>query len=266
MPLNQGRSARSGLSPTTFPRLRQVFYRPGANPYSSGITLSTDSPTAHEAQLQPGFDRRSYGNKCKRNRCLGAPLAGGWTTLFPRRVKLLAALCTVVLAGLVGLAAAGPNMTHERKVGWVGAPGPKQPVAFYHGVHIDELKIPCSYCHWTAATSRYANMPPVDVCWGCHRNISITHPEIAKVRGYYLSRRPIPWVRINHQPDYVHFSHSSHVAANVPCATCHGDVGRMTTVYQPVEMNMGWCVECHRANEKKFRPKQAAIDCYTCHY
>lgn len=114
--------------------------------------------------------------------------------------------------------------------------------------------------------SRTANIPPVQVCWGCHKDISITHPEIMKVRAFYLKQQTIPWIRINHQPEYVHFSHSVHVAANVPCAQCHGDVGSMDVVYQPVEMNMGWCVSCHRQNQKKFHPAQAGVDCQTCHY
>lgn len=172
----------------------------------------------------------------------------------------------VLLVALLAFAFFWPQMTHNRKTDWVGAPGPTQPIAFYHHVHVDELHIPCAYCHWTAATSRYANLPPVELCWGCHKNISITHPQIARLREYYLSAQPIPWVRVNQQPDYVHFVHSSHVAAGIPCATCHGDVGAMYVVYQPIEMNMGWCLTCHRQLETKFHPKQAAVDCYTCHY
>ncbi len=159
-----------------------------------------------------------------------------------------------------------PYTTHNHKVDWVGAPGPTQPIAFYHHVHVAELHIPCAYCHWTAATSRVANYPPVELCWGCHKNISITHPQIAKLRAYYIKQEPIPWVRINEQPGYVHFVHSAHVAANIPCASCHGDVGNMYVVYQPIEMNMGWCITCHRQSEVKFHPKQASVDCYTCHY
>ena len=178
---------------------------------------------------------------------------------------MIAASTILMLAALIA-AALWPQATHTRKMGWVGAPGPQQPIAFYHRVHVQELHIPCQYCHWTAATSRVANYPPVQVCWGCHKDISITHPQIAKLRAYYLNDQPVPWVRINEEPAYVHFSHANHVAAGVPCATCHGDVGSMQVVYQPVEMNMGWCVTCHRANEHSFRPKQAAVDCQTCHY
>ena len=119
----------------------------------------------------------------------------------------------------------GRKRRHERKTNWVGSPGPTQPIAFYHRVHVNELHIPCAYCHWTAATSRYANYPPVEVCWGCHKNISITHPQIARVRQYYLARQPVPWVRVNQQPGYVHFVHSAHVGAGIACATCHGNVG-----------------------------------------
>lgn len=172
----------------------------------------------------------------------------------------------LLLVVLLAFAFFWPQTTHNRKTNWVGAPGPTQPIAFYHHVHVDELHIPCAYCHWTAATSRYANLPPEELCWGCHKNISITHPQIARLREYYLSSQPIPWVRVNQQPDYVHFVHSTHVAAGIPCANCHGDVGAMYVVYQPIEMNMGWCLTCHRKLQTKFHPKQAAVDCYTCHY
>ncbi len=53
---------------------------------------------------------------------------------------------------LLTLAFFWPETTHERKTNWVGAPGPTQPIAFYHRVHVNELHIPCAYCHWTAAT------------------------------------------------------------------------------------------------------------------
>ena len=178
----------------------------------------------------------------------------------------ISAVVSLFLVGALLMTFFWPETTKERKTNWVGEPGPTQPIAFYHHVHVAELNIPCAYCHWTAATSRYANYPPVEVCWGCHKNISITHPQIARVREYYLSGQSVPWVRINQQPGYVHFVHSAHVAAGVACATCHGNVGAMYVVYQPIEMNMGWCITCHRQYEHKFEPKQAAVDCYTCHY
>ena len=61
-------------------------------------------------------------------------------------------------------------------------------------------------------------------------------------------------MRVNQQPGYVHFVHSAHVGAGIACATCHGNVGSMYVVYQPIEMNMGWCITCHRQYEKKFQP------------
>jgi len=182
----------------------------------------------------------------------------------------LAGLASILLVSALVLAFFWPQTTHERKVNWVGSPGPTQPVAFYHRVHVSELHIGCAYCHWTAAVSRYANYPPVEVCWGCHKNISITHPQIARVRQYYLAQQPVPWVRVNQMPDYVHFAHNSHVAAHIACATCHGNVGSMTVVYQPIEMTMAWCITCHRQYQAKFAENggnsQAAVDCYTCHY
>lgn len=180
--------------------------------------------------------------------------------------RALFASANFVFVGLLALSFFWPQTTHNRKTNWVGAPGPSQPIEFNHHVHVDELHIPCTYCHWTAATSRVANFPSADVCWGCHKNISITHPQIKILRAFYLANEPIPWVRINEEPGYVHFVHSSHIAAGVACTTCHGNVGAMYTVYQPIEMNMGWCLTCHRKLETKFHPKQKAVDCYTCHY
>jgi len=180
--------------------------------------------------------------------------------------RIVLACANGVLIGLVVAAAMWPQATHARKTGWVGAPGPEQPIAFYHRVHVQELHIPCQYCHFSVESSRVADYPSLDICWGCHKDISITHPEIQKLRADYLSDTPVQWVRVNHEPDYVHFAHDVHVAAGVPCAQCHGDVGSMDVVYQPIEMNMGWCVTCHRSHQTKFHPRQAAVDCQTCHY
>jgi hypothetical protein len=36
--------------------------------------------------------------------------------------------------------------------------------------------------------------------------------------------------------------------------TCHGRVDQMPMTYQAVEMNMSWCLDCHRRPESHFVP------------
>ncbi len=48
-------------------------------------------------------------------------------------------------------------------------------------------------------------------------------------------------------------------ARGVDCATCHSDMTKQTTAERKVNMNMGFCINCHTQ-------KQVSIDCETCHY
>jgi hypothetical protein len=45
----------------------------------------------------------------------------------------------------------------------------------------------------------------------------------------------------------------------VPCATCHGDVGRMGQAVQIRSLKMGDCVACHQETA-------APAQCGACHY
>ena len=43
------------------------------------------------------------------------------------------------------------------------------------------------------------------------------------------------------------------------CAKCHGDMHTQTVAERKVDHTMGFCVQCHRANN-------ASVDCVTCHF
>jgi hypothetical protein len=117
----------------------------------------------------------------------------------------------------------------------------------------------CLYCHYTANKSMDPGMPAVSTCMGCHTIIGPQRPAIPGVRAAYKSTeiqklwdywkggqgKPVPWVRIHKVPEYVHFPHMRHVNAGVTCQTCHGQIQKMTRVYQYSSLNMGWCVSCH---------------------
>lgn len=65
---------------------------------------------------------------------------------------------------------------------------------------------------------------------------------------------PIEWTRIHNLPDHAYFNHAQHVAVGqVQCQQCHGPVQEMDVVYQYSTLGMGWCINCHRETEVKFK-------------
>lgn len=68
---------------------------------------------------------------------------------------------------------------------------------------------------------------------------------------------PIEWVRIHALPDHVYFNHSQHVTVGkLECQTCHGQVEKMEVMTQMSPLSMGWCVNCHRQTEVKFKDNE----------
>lgn len=65
---------------------------------------------------------------------------------------------------------------------------------------------------------------------------------------------PIQWKRLHNLPDHVYFNHSQHVAVGkVECQKCHGPVEKMEVLKQYAPLSMGWCINCHRETEVKFK-------------
>ncbi|MBN2302921.1 MAG: cytochrome c3 family protein [Anaerolineae bacterium] len=136
-----------------------------------------------------------------------------------------------------------------------------QPIAFNHNIHVSKNGMQCQYCHYGAAESPEAVIPSVELCMGCHANIATDRPEIQKLAGYWERQEPIPWKRVNEQPSFVYFAHHPHIAAGVSCGACHGDVARMEIAEPVVNMNMGFCLDCHAEQDNK----DALYDCAVCH-
>jgi hypothetical protein len=128
---------------------------------------------------------------------------------------------------------------------------PVQPIKFPHPLHVKALGLNCVYCHNAAYKSPDPGLPAVGTCMGCHQIVDAVNPkigknpEIVKLEGYWKDKKPIPWIRIHHVPEYVHFPHMRHINAGVTCQTCHGQIQEMYQVYQYSSLNMGWCVNCH---------------------
>ena len=139
---------------------------------------------------------------------------------------------------------------------------PEQPIAYSHRAHI-EAGVQCLFCHPSALRSPMAGIPSVQKCMGCHAVIEADNPAIQEVAGYWERGEPIPWVRVNAQPDFVFFSHQPHLGASLSCETCHGDVGSMTVARPAVKMDMGWCLDCHLKQPEEKVARLA--DCLACH-
>ncbi len=164
----------------------------------------------------------------------------------------------VIVAGLFGVAiVAGILLTNSLTF---AAPG--QPIPFSHRVHTN-TGIQCLFCHTGALRSSIAGIPSVQKCMGCHSIIATDQPAIKDLANYYEQNRPIPWTAVNHEPDFVYFSHQPHLGAGLNCEACHGNVGQMDSLHPIVRTDMGWCLNCHlkQPQDKVDR----LTDCLACH-
>ncbi len=119
-----------------------------------------------------------------------------------------------------------------------------QPAVFSHKTHAP-LKQPCTQCHAGAVTGERARFPALATCVVCHTKMTEEQASFPTRRAFRM-------------PDFVYFSHKVHADAKAACVKCHGDVTSMHPVSPAVEMNMKFCVDCHKTTE-------AAVDCFVCH-
>jgi hypothetical protein len=131
----------------------------------------------------------------------------------------------------------------------------EQPVPFSHAHHAGGLGLDCRYCHTTVETSSFANIPPTKTCMNCHSQIWTTSPTLEPVRASFRTGTSIQWTRVHDLPDFVYFNHSIHVNKGVGCETCHGRVDRMALTYQAADLQMQWCLDCHRNPGQYVRPR-----------
>jgi len=165
---------------------------------------------------------------------------------------VLAMLLLLILGGAAG------------GIYWTQIP-PEQPIQFPHSLHVG-LGADCQYCHPSGRWGPTASLPTSAKCWACHQQIQRQSPELDKLAGYVERNEQIPWVPVAIVPDFAHFTHQPHLAADIACQDCHGNVAEMG-VAEPTtrEMNMGWCLGCHNDVEDPERVAELT-DCSTCHY
>ncbi|MDY0090364.1 MAG: cytochrome c3 family protein [Flavobacteriaceae bacterium] len=158
---------------------------------------------------------------------------------------------------------------------------PIQPIHYSHRIHAGDNGIDCKYCHSAAREGKHSNIPSLNVCMNCHKNVSevaestataeyskaFYDAEIQKLydavgwdkdeQKYTGNTKPVKWVRIHNLPDLVYFNHAQHVTvAGIECQTCHGPVEEMEIMSQHAPLTMGWCIDCHRQTEVKLKDNE----------
>ncbi len=143
----------------------------------------------------------------------------------------------------------------ELGAGEAGAPGE---VFLDHSVHAGKIKMPCLGCHVYADASPVAGLPSGRKCMGCHKFVSKDKPGVQLLAQRVAEGRPLRWERVFSVPDFIYFSHRSHVRARVECRECHGDMTVVKTIRQERPFTMGRCLACHEE-------RKATRDCLACH-
>ncbi len=193
------------------------------------------------------------------------------------RNKIYIALFAIVAFTVGGFYVAKSAIGLGRQQGYA----PTQPIYYSHKVHAGLNQISCLYCHGSAAESKHAGIPSLNVCMNCHNVINTYEkgPKLYDEHGTeingtaeiqklykYAGFTPGPgavwnpanakspeWVKIHNLPDHVYFNHAQHVrVGGVACQSCHGNVQEMDKVVQQSELSMGWCINCHRETKVQF--------------
>jgi hypothetical protein len=136
---------------------------------------------------------------------------------------------------------------------------PVQPIAFNHRLHLQN-GMQCESCHTGATEGPDAGIPSVTFCMACHQEVATKNPEIKKLTAYAAKEQDIPWMPVYwfYPTEHVRFWHAPHIRAGVDCQQCHGDMTQQTVAVRSKNLNMNFCISCHRA-------KGASADCTTCH-
>ena len=134
----------------------------------------------------------------------------------------------------------GPNTLAE---------APEQPIPFSHKHHVGDDGIDCRYCHDSVEKSSFAGIPSTHTCMSCHSQLFTDQKMLEPVRASMATGKPLHWTRVHTLPDFVYFDHSIHIAKGIGCIECHGHVDRMPLVRRVANLQMEWCLGCHRDPE-----------------
>ena len=167
--------------------------------------------------------------------------------------RLLLLLMVFVFLGMTG--SAQTPLIYKGKPEQLPREVAAQPIPFSHKLHVS---ISCKGCHLSANSSERAGLPALERCMLCHRSIKAESASIRKLATMAGEVQDPAWVRVYQLPDFVFFSHASHVNADVACASCHGPVEERDVLAKEISTSMITCMNCHVESK-------ASITCYLCH-
>lgn len=186
--------------------------------------------------------------KSHRRRTLPVPV--------PFRSALLCLLSAALAAGASPAERAAPRPAVPDNI--APHPAPPQPLPFSHETHVAAAPS-CGSCHVNPDPGTRMTFPDTSICMSCHDTIAANRPAIRRLREYSESCKAIPWVRIYPLTPGVLWSHRSHLAADVQCETCHGDISKTAAVAETKAIRaMASCIGCHEA-------RAASTQCVSCH-
>jgi Class III cytochrome C family len=169
----------------------------------------------------------------------------------------------LVLAGVlsIGLWAQQPAPSPDKRgqaASEAQPAAPHQPIAFSHKTHA-ALDLKCETCHSNPDPGDNITIADPATCMTCHESVATDSPEIKKLAEYAQAHKAVPWVRIYSVPDFVYWSHRTHLQADVRCQACHGQVEQMDVTARVTNVTtMAGCVECHQQHN-------ANTGCSACH-
>jgi hypothetical protein len=160
-------------------------------------------------------------------------------------------------------------------VGWLAFPRllfarAEQPLRFSHKTHA-ATGYACADCHAIGEDGRFAGIPRVESCAGCHSEPQGSSADEKRlVEEYVKPGREIPWLVYSRQPENARFPHAVHVKrAEIACERCHGAHGESDalpvhetnriTGYSRNLIRMSDCESCHA----RHMPERTA--CLACH-
>jgi len=148
----------------------------------------------------------------------------------------------------------------------------EQPLRFSHKTHAsDATGYGCADCHAIGEDGRFAGIPRLESCAGCHAEPQGDSPDEKRlVEEYVTPGREIEWRVYSRQPENVRFPHAIHVSrAQIACERCHGGHGQSDTLppharnritgYSRELQKMSDCEGCHAERSA------ARTACLACH-
>ena len=127
-----------------------------------------------------------------------------------------------------------------------------QPIPFSHQIHLAK-ELVCTDCHEGVERGPVAGLPSVNTCMICHSQIATDRPLIQALAAMQEKGLDLAWQRVYNytREAHVRFEHAPHIRSGVECSTCHGNMTQQTVAERVVDMDMAFCVNCHKRSRRR---------------